>query len=49
MEVAVVKRGDLSDAEPLGDSDDGRVGRAEREVGVDLDKLESRGGQGADR
>ena len=39
VEVAAIQRGDLGDPEPLGDGDDGRVGRAEREVGVNLDQL----------
>jgi hypothetical protein len=39
VEVAAIQRGDLSDPQPLGDGDDSRVRRTEREVGVDLDQL----------
>lgn len=36
--MPVVERGDLCDAQSLGDGDDGGVGGAEREVGVGLDE-----------
>jgi hypothetical protein len=38
-EVAVVERHDFRDVKALGDSDDSRIGRAEREVGVGLHEL----------
>ena len=39
VEVATIKGGDLSDAEPLGDRDNSRVGGTEGEVRIDLDQL----------
>ena len=39
MEMEPVKRSDLDDSKPLGDRDNSRIRRTEREVGIDLDQL----------
>lgn len=39
VEVAAIQHDDLGGPEPLGHRDDGRVGRAKREVGLGLDQL----------